>query len=170
MALFDLPPIAWPDWYKPTKARPASNSRVARGLHPNGLRLLVSLPAVATERGPTCGDCAHMRLRTRTATWAKCPSTMGDGSTRRTDIVRRWAACERFAWVHRAVAEQLAILAGAETRVTVCGLEVPRDQAEVDPDHPTYWKAPPNSGFANIVPYGRYGRPVTCPACLEALG
>lgn len=129
MPLFELAPFVWPAWYTPGRGRPTSNQRVARGQHPNGLRLHV--PAVAAEHGPTCGDCAwFVQKRHNARNYGKCPRTMGTGASTASDVVRRWAACERFRWVHLAVATQTAIPGVDEARLTACGQLVPPAEAD----------------------------------------
>ena len=85
-----MPLATWPAWFHVGKYTPATQrDRVARGLHPMGLRL-------ASPGTGTCGTCIHLSAAPyHDGKYFKCKLTKwthGFG----TDIRRKWPACERY--------------------------------------------------------------------------
>ena len=79
-----------PEWYTVSKSRPTQNHNVKIGLHPMGYRLL------GAGIGETCGNCKHlMRLNYHNNRYHKC-AKMKVTHSNVTDILVKWAGCEKW--------------------------------------------------------------------------
>lgn len=83
------PDTAYPDWYRPSRARRVANLRVLQGRHPFGMPL--------GPKESRCGTCVHLRRRGTGSrrVYLKCAlSKITSGPA--TDARAKWRGCIKW--------------------------------------------------------------------------